>query len=154
MKFFKRKNIIKKEREISELSIDEITYDICIEAIKSHPRNIIYVPTEYRTKELCELAVELRPENIEYVPLDIITKDMCLSAVRRAGYMIACLPDFMIDRNVCLSAVKDHGTNLMYIHNQTEEIFIEAVRNTGGALLSNSIFFSSKAPHINPNPIL
>ena len=67
MKFFKRKNNIKKERDISELSIDEITYEICLEAIKSRPGDIIYVPTEYRTKELCELAVELRPENIEYV---------------------------------------------------------------------------------------
>jgi hypothetical protein len=34
MKLFKRKNTIKKEKHISELREDELSYDICLEAIK------------------------------------------------------------------------------------------------------------------------
>lgn len=163
---YREEDIICSESILSVLPEERITQEICIEAIKwsrqlfddvpekfrtydlyltyvkRTGRGLEKVPEKYRTEELYKAAVEADAIALQWVPKDFQTDDMYEAAFRENDSRIrerrATINFLQYMHNqteeVCLRAVKQNGMSLKDVKYQNDEICLAAVKNNGLAL--------------------
>lgn len=98
---------------LKEYDITNITYDLCLEAIKSDVYNIKYVPINLITKELTEIAVNINGLILNHIPNEFKTLDICKLAVNIHGGSLGYVPfyKFNDDTNyeICKIAVQNYS---------------------------------------------
>ncbi len=62
---------------------------------------------------------------LKYVPSEYQNEDMCINAVRKS-YVLDYVHNQTYD--ICMEAVKNHPYQIVYVTDQTEDICIEAVK--------------------------
>ena len=122
----------------------ELTYELCIKAVKADPYNLQSVPVGYHTYRLACMAVEVCGYTLEYVPQRFKTFDVCLLAVIQQGWMLQCVPKRFRNFKMCLEAVKSNGMALAFVPEKFfgpilgptkgKQLCKEACKRDGGAL--------------------
>lgn len=114
------------------LKPEEITYELCLEAVKTRG-NVITdynFKKEYLTDELCLEAVKNDPGVIEFIENQ--TEEICFEAVRRNPFTIKSIKNQT--EKLCLEAVKGNGHAWKFINNPTEKVTLEAVKTAPSIL--------------------
>lgn len=85
-------------------NINNLSEELCLEAIKQNPHAIDHIPREMITVEMCEIAVSQIPRLISRVPL--ITEKICKIAISvGGGKILRLIPNGMRSYEVCFAAV-------------------------------------------------
>ena len=118
------------------LDKNELSYEMCLEAVKQNGLALRFVPEEFKTSEICLEAVKEKGWVLEYVPKELRTPEICLEAVKQDGLALQFVPNEFITLEMCLEAVKEKGHALEYVPKElrTPEICLEAVKQNSYAL--------------------
>jgi hypothetical protein len=104
-------NILKKS-PICIKYLQDLKYEVYLDAVKIDSKCIEYVPEQYQTEELCMIAVDKSPANLRF----IINQS----------------------ENICLKAIGNkywYSDYIQYINNPTEDIWIELFKKDRDSIL-------------------
>lgn len=120
---------------IRELSIEQITSEICNMAIDKDPYLLKYIPNKLKTYELCYKACKKNGDMLEHVPDNLKTEELCILAIKMFAWStnLFFVPIEKRTYNVCMEAVKQKngGFSLIYVpeHLRTKKMCIEALKH-------------------------
>lgn len=112
-----------------------ITYELCMDAVKSYGISIRYVPERFKSYELCLKAIETYDHALHYIPDTIKTYEFCLKAIQLYKASILSVPEEHKTYELCTIAVQQ-GNSICNIspEHQTYELCILAIHNNGQEL--------------------
>ena len=96
---------------------NELTYEVCMMAVKAYPYNLEHVPARFKTFELCLTAVALQGWALQCVPKNLRNFKMCLEAVKSNGMALVDVPEEFFGpirgptkgKQLCKEACKQNG---------------------------------------------
>lgn len=122
--------------------VTNITYKLCLEAVKQNGQALYYVDNKYKTREICLEALKQNGLTISYIKNP--SYDMIMTAVKQNGLALEyCIIPMNTmcnqssDRNnVYIAAVSQNGMAIQFIESkhQTDEIRNAAIDNTYKAI--------------------
>lgn len=90
--------------------IKNTTEQICIEAIKLNPNNIMYC---HQTQLLCNLAFQYDASTIIHIETIFKTSSMCLEAVQINGLLLEHMPNQTLE--ICWHAIENNYKSFIYV---------------------------------------
>lgn len=108
-------------------TIDNITYEQCIIAVKNDGRALTYIPDNFKTNELFKIAIENDAMALKYISEEYQTEELCLAAIQKnpdSFEYIKKQTSFL-----CLSAVLKKGMLIKYIKDPSSELIKQAIES-------------------------
>jgi len=93
----------------------DITYDMCLVAIKEQPLAIRHIPKQYITDELIDTAISLNGITIMYIEKNKRTDERCMVAYNSNPRALRFVPQHLITFELCLNAVIKDMFCLQYV---------------------------------------
>ena len=97
------------ESKLKHFKNEDLTYNLCIEAVKNDYRELIYVPSNIIDQEMCDIAFKQDVWAIENIPPKFQNQDMCDKAFNQSVKLYPNFVDKFKRREWAESAVKEDG---------------------------------------------
>jgi len=101
----------------------EITYDLCLSAVKNKADALEFVPEKFKTEELCLIAVKNSGSALKYIENQ--TDELCKIAMTKYDEAQQYIKNQT--EELCIISVRKNGKNLRYVKNLTIQICLEAI---------------------------
>lgn len=126
-------NKLVRQDKFLDIPLEELTEQLCIDAIKDESGMLMHVPTALRTKSVCmeavkqsgwalqyvpahvqsyeiwELSVRTYGVALEHVPPQNITHELCVLAITHTAFAFKFVPVHLITKELCAMSIEKHG---------------------------------------------
>ena len=110
----------------------DITYNMCLEAIKEQPFAIRHIPKHFITDELIDTAISLNGIAIMYIEKDKRTDERCLKAYNSNPRALRFVPPYLVTYELCKEAVIKDMFCMQYVPDiYLLRVYKEAVLDLG-----------------------
>lgn len=111
---------------------NDITFNMCLAAIKNQPFAIRHVPKNLINDELIDTAIDLNGYSIMYVDNDKKTDDRCIRAYNNCATALRFMPKYLVTYDLCIEAVKREMYCLQYVPDEyLLDVYQHAVLDAG-----------------------
>ena len=73
-------------------------------------------------------AIKTDPDALRYIPQEMLSEELCLDVVKRNGHVLKYIPQHLQTEEMCIEALTNDFHALKYIHEHTENITNEAIK--------------------------
>lgn len=110
----------------------DITYNMCLEAIKEQPFAIRHIPKKFITDELIDTAISLNGVAIMYIEKEKRTDERCFNAYNSNPRALRFVPPYLVTYDLCIDAVSKDMFCLQYVPDiYLLQVYKEAVLDKG-----------------------
>ena len=71
---------------------EDLTHEICIDAITKYPQAIEYIPQHLLTPEMCLYCVKRDGQTFKHLPKELKTEEMCMEAIKSEYFIYTDFP--------------------------------------------------------------
>ena len=75
-------SIMECSENLKTIPPEELTYELCEQAVRNCGANLQYVPCKYKSLRICIDAINNDGRALEFVPLDFVDVDICEQAIK------------------------------------------------------------------------
>ncbi len=94
---------------------ENITYNMCLAAVKNYGSALRYVPEEYRSEEIYAVACRNDGEMLWIVPTSLRSHELCLDAVSSKGEALRYVPEHLKTEDICFAALRKDIDAIKYV---------------------------------------
>lgn len=133
-------NKLVRQEKFLDIPPDELTEQLCIDAIKDEVGILMHVPNALRTKLVCMEAVKQSGWALQYVPTHVQSHEMWEVSVRNYGVALEHVPPQYITHELCVLAITNtaFAFNFVPVHLTTKELCVMSIEKHG---MYMSVFF-------------